>query len=186
MSAQSAAQKVQNHPAVVQAQNTANHYVGQLDKELTKYPMLVQLEQRTQIPKAYAALCTGVLLCLLIFINALALPVSNLIGWGLPAFLSFRALESPGVQDDVQWLTYWVVFGFFNFVETFALRLVLYYLPFYFAFKTVFLLWLQLPQFRGAQSLYHAVLKPVMANASKSGSSGGTTTARDAAAEPAM
>lgn len=90
----------------------------------------------------------GAMMCLLIFINPIALPVSNLIGWGLPAFLSFRAIESPGTQDDVQWLTYWVVFGFFNFLETFALRVVLYYLPFYFAFKTVFLLWLQLPQFR--------------------------------------
>jgi len=176
MSAQSAAQKVQNHPAVVQAQNTANHYVGQLDKELTKYPMLIQLEQRTQIPKAYAALGTGVLLCLLIFINALALPVSNLIGWALPAYLSFRAIETPGTQDDVQWLTYWVVFGFFNFVETFALRVVLYYLPFYFAFKTVFILWLQLPQFRGAQTMYHAVIKPVTANARRNINTTSTTT----------
>jgi len=165
MSGQSAAQKVQNHPAVVQVQNTANHYVSQLDKELTKYPALVQLEQRTQVPKAWAAIGLGFMMCLLIFINALALPVSNLIGWALPAYLSFKAIESPGVQDDVQWLTYWVVFGFFNFLETFALRIVLYYVPFYFAFKTVFVLWLQLPQFRGAQTMYHTLLKPVIANA---------------------
>jgi hypothetical protein len=29
----SAAQKVQNHPAFIQAQNKANYYAGQLDKE---------------------------------------------------------------------------------------------------------------------------------------------------------
>jgi len=183
MSSQSAAQRVQNHPAIQQAQNTANHYVSQLDKELTKYPALVNLEQRTQVPKAYAALGVGALMCLLIFINALALPVSNLIGWVLPAFLSFRAIESPGTQDDVQWLTYWVVFGFFNFLETIALRVVLYYLPFYFVFKTVFLLWLQMPQFRGAQTLYHTVLKPVLVNARKNGTNTSTT---DATVEPTM
>lgn len=38
----------------------------------------------------------------------LAQPVSNLIGWALPAFLSVRAIESPGTNDDKQWLTYWV------------------------------------------------------------------------------
>ncbi|KAJ7859488.1 TB2/DP1, HVA22 family-domain-containing protein [Mycena olivaceomarginata] len=70
----------------------------------------------------------------------------------------------PAPQDDIQWLTYWVVFGFFNFLESFALRVVLYYLPWYFAFKTVFILWLQLPAFRGAQTTYLTLLKPVLAN----------------------
>jgi len=46
----------------------------------------------------------------LIFFNmfGLAQPVSNLIGWGLPAYLSIHALESPSTNDDKQWLTYWV------------------------------------------------------------------------------
>ena len=105
-------------------------------------------EQRTQVPKAYAAVGTVALLSLLLLINSLAAPVSNLIGWALPAYLSFKAIESPGAQDDIQWLTYWVVFGFFNFTESFALRIVLYYFPWYFAFKTIFVLWLQLPAFR--------------------------------------
>lgn len=116
--------------------------------QLTKYPVLNSFEQRTQVPKSYAVIGTIVLLGLLLLVNPLAAPVSNLIGWGLPAYLSFKAIESPGVQDDVQWLTYWVVFGFFNFLESFALRIVLYYFPWYFTFKTGFVLWLQLPAFR--------------------------------------
>jgi hypothetical protein len=35
MSAQSAAERVQSHPAIQQAQNTANHYISQLDKEVS-------------------------------------------------------------------------------------------------------------------------------------------------------
>lgn len=116
--------------------------------------MLNTLEQRTQVPKTYAVIGTVFLTALLLLVNPLASPVSNLIGWGLPAYLSFRAIESPGVQDDVQWLTYWVVFGFFNFLESFALRMVLYYFPWYFTFKTAFTLWLQLPAFRVCLSVY--------------------------------
>ncbi|EGN92721.1 hypothetical protein SERLA73DRAFT_190751 [Serpula lacrymans var. lacrymans S7.3] len=164
----SATQKVQQHPAFIQAQNKANYYISQLDKELTKYPVLTTLEQRTQVPKTYVVLGSVILLTLFHIVNPLAAPVSNLVGWGLPAYLSFKALETPGHQDDVQWLTYWVVFGFFNFVESFALRIVLYYLPWYFAFKTVFILWLQLPTFRGAQTTYLTVLKPVLMNISNS------------------
>ena len=100
------------------------------------------------MPKAFAVLGTGALLILLLFINALALPVSNLLGWAVPAYLSFKAIESPSTGDDTQWLTYWVVFGGFNFLESWALRPVLYYFPFYFAFKTAFVIYLWLPQTR--------------------------------------
>jgi receptor expression-enhancing protein 5/6 len=164
----SAAQKVQQHPAFIQASNKANLYVSQLDKELTKYPVLNTFEQRTQIPKSYAVIGGVLLLTLLHLVNPLAMPVSNFVGWGLPAYLSFKALETPAPQDDVQWLTYWVVFGFLNFLESMALRVVLYYFPWYFAFKSIFVLWLQLPAFRGAQTTYLTVLKPVLANISHS------------------
>ncbi|KAF9489199.1 hypothetical protein BDN71DRAFT_1484895 [Pleurotus eryngii] len=160
----SAAQKVQQHPIIVDAQNKASYYVNQLDKELNKYPVLINLERRTEIPKVYTVLGAFALLTALHLINPLAAPVSNLIGWGLPAYLSFKAIESPQTQDDVQWLTYWTVFGFFNFLESFALRALLYYVPWYFAFKTIFIVWLQLPAFRGAQSMYHTILKPIVSN----------------------
>lgn len=110
------------------------------------------------MPKAYAFIGTVTLLTLLHFVNALAAPVSNLIGWGLPAYLSFKALESPGNDDDAQWLTYWIIFGFFNFAEGFALRALLYYFPWYFSFKTIFILWLQLPAFRVSDFYYPILL----------------------------
>ncbi|KAG9310390.1 TB2/DP1, HVA22 family-domain-containing protein [Chiua virens] len=160
----SAAQKVQQHPMFVQAQNKVNYHLSQLDKELTKYPVLNTFEQHTQVPKTFLAIGTAILLALFHFINPLAAPVSNLIGWALPAYLSFKALEHSAQQDNVQWLTYWVIFGFMNFGESIALGLILYYVPWYFALKTVFVLWLQLPDVRGAQVVYTTVLKPVLTN----------------------
>uniref|UniRef100_A0A0W0F275 Protein YOP1 n=1 Tax=Moniliophthora roreri TaxID=221103 RepID=A0A0W0F275_MONRR len=123
------AQKVQQHPVVMQAQDKLGYYNSQLDKELTKYPVLVNFEQKTQVPKTYLVLGAGALVIILHLFNPLAAPVSNLVGWAIPAYLSFKAIESPAPQDDIQWLTYWVVFGFFNFLESFALRIVLYYIP---------------------------------------------------------
>jgi receptor expression-enhancing protein 5/6 len=116
--------------------------------QLTKYPMLTQAEQRTNVPKTYIVLGGAALVFILHSINALAMPVSNLVGLLVPAFLSFKAIESPSNQDDVQYLTYWIVFAALNFTESFALRLVLYYVPWYFALKSVFVMWLYLPQFR--------------------------------------
>ncbi|KAG8836278.1 ER membrane protein DP1/Yop1 [Serendipita sp. 399] len=170
----SAAQNFQNHPVYQQASTKAKYYHSQLDKELGKYPVLNNIEERTQVPKTFLVLGAAGLCSLLIFINALAAPVSNLVGWALPAYLSFKAIESPAHEDDIQWLTYWVVFGFFNFLESFALRAVLYYFPFYYAFKTLFVLWLQLPATRGARTFYINVLRPVMAQSGKTAKRGYT------------
>jgi len=163
------------HPAVQQAQDKVSYYVSQLDKELSKYTPFQQFEQKTQVPKAYGVIGTGALLFILLFINAFAPFVSNLVGWLLPAYLSVKAIESAGHEDDVQWLTYWVTFGSFTFLESFALRAVLYYLPFYFVFKTIFIVWLQLPATKGARTLYLSVLRPILfSNQSKSPLSSGT------------
>jgi len=159
-----AAEQIKAHPVVKQSQERFFDYIAQLDKELSKYPILIQLEEKTQVPKAYGALIAAVTFVSLIFINTLALPVSNLVGWAFPAYLSFRALETPGHDDDIQWLTYWVVFGWFTFIESIALRLVLYYVPWYFPIKTAFVLWLQLPATRGAQTFYHSAFRPVLNN----------------------
>ncbi|KAK0456946.1 TB2/DP1, HVA22 family-domain-containing protein [Armillaria borealis] len=171
----SAAEKLQEHPVFKQAKSKAEYYYSQLDKELTKYPVLINLEQRTQAALLSSPSCTSS--------TPLAAPVSNLVGWALPAYLSFKAVESPSPHDDVQWLTYWVVFGFFNFLESFALRVVLYYVPWYFAFKTLFIVWLQLPYFRGAQVTYVNILKPVLNNISSSGVVAKADTLRERTAE---
>ena len=79
-------------------------------KKLNKYPVLRDIETRTKVPKAYSVLGLAASSVVLIFFNmfGLASPISNLIGWALPAYLSVQAIESPSTNDDKQWLTYWV------------------------------------------------------------------------------
>ena len=50
------------------------------------------------------------------------------------------AIESKTKGDDTQWLVYWVIFAIFSIMEVFV-DLVLYWIPFYYAFKLAFLLW---------------------------------------------
>ncbi|EXX60505.1 Yop1p [Rhizophagus irregularis DAOM 197198w] len=77
------------------------------------------------------------------------------------AYTSFKAIESTEKSDDTQWLTYWTVFGFLNIIEFFS-DTILYWIPFYYLFKTVFFLWLFLPPFKGAQVLYAKFLRPFL------------------------
>ena len=57
-----------------------------------------------------------------------------------------------------QWLIYWVVYSFFSIIEVFV-DYLLYWIPFYYAFKMAFLLWAMMPQTRGAKFLYDSFLK---------------------------
>jgi receptor expression-enhancing protein 5/6 len=84
--------------------------------------------------------------------------LSSIVGFVYPAFKSFQAIETKSKGDDTQWLVYWVIFAFFSIIEVFV-DILLYWIPFYYAFKLAFLLWAMLPQTKGAKFLYDAFLK---------------------------
>ncbi|KAK0554734.1 ER membrane protein DP1/Yop1 [Tilletia horrida] len=146
-----------------QLQQRAEYFVAQLDKELAKYPQLVRFEQTTHVPKAYAAIGAFSIFVTLIFFNVFAGFLTTVLGFVLPAYFSLRALETKGPEDDIQWLTYWTVFGFFSFLESFSVRLLLNYFPYYYTVKAILITYLQLPQTQGAKVVYVKFLRPVAA-----------------------
>merc|ERR1712151_1220273 len=79
-------------------------------------------------------------------------------GFAYPVYKSFEAIEGPNKTDITQWLIYWVVYAFFSIIEVFV-DFLLYWIPFYYAFKMAFLLWAMLPQTKGAKYLYDSFLK---------------------------
>ncbi|KAF9291224.1 ER membrane protein DP1/Yop1 [Mortierella alpina] len=142
-------------------QAKARYYNAQLDKELSKYAQLNQFQAATGVPKTYLALGAGAFMTAMIFFNFAGKLLSNILGWVYPAYRSFKALETPSKDDDKQWLTYWAVYGFVSILESFT-DVLLYWFPFYFFLKSVFLLWLMIPSFNGAATIYSRILRPFL------------------------
>ncbi|XP_040548715.1 receptor expression-enhancing protein 6 isoform X1 [Gallus gallus] len=90
----------------------------------------------------------------------LRLPCICLVSTGSTALDGIKAIESSSKEDDTTWLTYWVVYGVFSIAEFFS-DIFLYWFPFYYAGKCLFLVWCMAPvSWNGSQVLYHNVIRP--------------------------
>jgi receptor expression-enhancing protein 5/6 len=126
--------------------------------KLDDNPQLQQAEERLNVPKEYLALGGGSALLIVVFFGLSAGLLCSIVGFLYPAFKSMYALEHQNRGEVTQWLIYWVVYSFFAIIEVF-IDVLLYWIPFYYAFKVAFLLWAMLPQTRGAKFLYDSFLK---------------------------
>ncbi|KAI0490860.1 TB2/DP1, HVA22 family-domain-containing protein [Xylaria cf. heliscus] len=142
------------------AQDRVQQYISQLDRELSKYPVLTNLEKQFAIPKVYAVIGVATLYFFFIIFNLGGQLLTNFAGFVVPGYYSLAALFSTSKADDTQWLTYWVVFAFFTVIE--SIISVVYWFPFYYTFKFIFLLWLSLPAFGGAQIVFRSFMQPVL------------------------
>jgi receptor expression-enhancing protein 5/6 len=115
-------------------------------------------QETTKIPKEYIVVGTIFLFAVGTILAVGVGSLTSIVGFVYPAFKSFQAIETKSKGDDTQWLVYWVIFAFFTIAETFV-DYLLYWIPFYFAFKLAFLLWCMLPQTKGAKFLYDSFLK---------------------------
>jgi hypothetical protein len=68
------------------------YYNAQADKELSKYPQIIKLEQYTNVPKTYMAAGVVGLVFLLIFFDVWGQLLSNLIGWLYPG-MCYKELQ---------------------------------------------------------------------------------------------
>eukprot|EP00296_Roombia_truncata_P008383 JP446863.1.p2 GENE.JP446863.1~~JP446863.1.p2 ORF type:complete len:127 (-),score=45.99 JP446863.1:213-593(-) len=81
-----------------------------------------------------------------------------MICFAYPMYRSFKALETKEEDDDTQWLTYWVIFAYFNMLEYFV-DFILSYFSYYFFVKLFFFLWLA--HGNGSVKVYKAVIRPI-------------------------
>ncbi|EFJ49839.1 hypothetical protein VOLCADRAFT_104090 [Volvox carteri f. nagariensis] len=86
---------------------------------------------------------------------------SNTVATIYPVYASAKAIESKDTADDVQWLTYWTLYGSLILAEHLADQ-ALGRVPYYYHAKFAALLWLQLPQTQGAAYLYKRFYKPAL------------------------
>lgn len=98
---------------------------------------------------------------LLVFLNlgGIGQLLSNLAGFAFPGYLSLKALKTQTKSDDTKLLTYWVVFSGLQIIEFWS-KTILYWIPAYFLFKTLFLVYIALPATNGAELIYTKILAP--------------------------
>jgi len=135
-------------------------FLTTLDNLLIKYPTAQQLKEKTGVRPVLIALCVAALVLLFVLFGVGAAAVCNLTGFVYPLYASFKALKSPEKGDDTQWLTYWMVYAFFSFLESFT-DILLRWIPFYYVFKVAFLIWCYLPQTHGANVVYKKFIFPI-------------------------
>ncbi|ORZ24305.1 TB2/DP1, HVA22 family-domain-containing protein [Absidia repens] len=140
-------------------QAKAKEIFNKVDVELSQYKYANDVERLTGVRKSYVAAGVAGVFTIMIFFNLAGQLLTNALSWLYPAYASFKAIETPSTEDDKQWLTYWTVIGFVQLIEYFS-DILLFWFPFYYLFKTLFVLYLTLPRFRGAQVLYTRVLRP--------------------------
>lgn len=86
----------------------------------------------------------------------------NTVAVAYPVYSSFKAIEDKSdYKEDVQWLTYWTIYGTISLLE-FPFDRALASIPYYYHAKFALMLWLQMPQTKGAQVLYEKYWAPTL------------------------
>ncbi|KAG4998950.1 hypothetical protein JHK87_020022 [Glycine soja] len=89
-------------------------------------------------------------------LRSLAGPATSLL---YPLYASVVAIEGPSRLDEKQWLAYWIIYSLLTLVEI-VLQPLLKWIPIWGDVKLFLVLWLILPQFKGAAVLYEWFVRP--------------------------
>uniref|UniRef100_A0A915E3W3 Receptor expression-enhancing protein n=1 Tax=Ditylenchus dipsaci TaxID=166011 RepID=A0A915E3W3_9BILA len=119
------------------------------------------IETKTSVKREHLVYGTAGILALYLIVGSAAALVCNLIGFGYPAYASVKAVRTDAKDDDTQWLIYWTVFASFSLLDFFS-NALMSVLPVYWVMKASFLLYLALPQTRGALKMYARVVDPAV------------------------
>lgn len=111
-------------------------------------------------PRHFIAAVMGASL-LLLFVPYVTAIISGVTTFLIPAYKSYKALESTDEKDDKRWLTYWIVFGFFHSFD-FVLVNALSFIPGYTIVRTLILIALYVNKDIGRDFLFEKVVSPVI------------------------
>ena len=128
-------------------------YIASISEHFDEIPWMKTIADVLHIRTGYIALTILLAAFVLVTSGMFDALICNFIGTVYPAYLSFKAIETPETEDDKQWLTYWVVYSVYCVVDDFT-DVLLFWVPFYYVLKLVVLVWLVWPRTRGALFIY--------------------------------
>ena|SRR3989338_2480810 len=137
------------------------HQLAELESMCENVSILKKIEEKTKVKKSHQVLGVGGVLLVLTGLGWGGELICNLLGFLYPAYKSFQTVQSDNKLEDTKWLSYWVIYAAFVFLEIFS-EFILSYLPFYWLLKFVFLLWLLIPATNGIQIIYNRVFSPYL------------------------
>jgi receptor expression-enhancing protein 5/6 len=130
-----------------------------LSKASDRIPALAALERRMGVKKEYVLLTASIFFLLLILLTSLGPLITSVAGMLIPLQESLQLLKqvNPKKDETRQMLVFWVIFGMLSVLDIYSRGLVKI-VPFFYALKFAFLLWIGPLKFRGALRVYDAVL----------------------------
>lgn len=123
-------------------------------------PFCKKMEAKIGVNRKYVALAIIICCFLGVVVGYASQLICNVLGFVYPAYESIKAIETANNDDDRKWLTYWVVYSSFIILEFFS-DYLLFWIPFYFFFKTGLLIWCMHPHYNGTAFIYNNLIRPV-------------------------
>ena len=139
----------------------AKQYLEELSEHFKTVPVVKQISEKTGAPVAYVAIGAMAFTLLLVAFGICSGFIVNVVGILYPAYMSFKAIESPDTEDDKQWLPYWMVFSGYSFLDHF-MDYLFFWVPFYQVIKMLVLVYMFWPQTRGAIKVYNILVYPFL------------------------
>lgn len=87
--------------------------------------------------------------------------VCRMVGTVYPGYMSYKAVTTKNVEEYMRWMKYWTVFSFYTAVE-FVTDIFLSWIPLYYELKIAFVMYLFMPQTRGADTVFTWYLQPLL------------------------
>lgn len=137
-----------------QLETSKQTFLDKLNEHLKK------IEGKTQIKRKnfYTIILTSLIL---IWTGICDIYISYLITMLYPALWTLKEIKKKEMDGAKQWVTYWVIFSLFVSIDMF-LDQVMAIVPFYVFIRTIFLLWLHLPNFKGAVIVYNTFILEIL------------------------
>ncbi|KAI8606968.1 hypothetical protein BC830DRAFT_1175855 [Chytriomyces sp. MP71] len=129
-------------------------YRKQLDTHLSNYKTLNQIEEQTKVSKVYIALAGVLFVSISVLFNVLHVFTTNVIATVIPAVRFLEAAQKGDVEGLKTFGFYFVILSALDLVEDLFYDYILYYNPYFWAQKLLFVCWLFFPQYLGAKTLY--------------------------------